>query len=570
VRAMLRARRRATEPQPGAQGDSEPRSKPSHSARLALTTVALCAGALVLVVVVLAGQGGRSNPAPADQGLGFNPVLDPGTPLAGAAPQFTLTDQFGRSVSLRSFRGKVVILGFTDSECTTVCPLTTTAMVDAKTMLGSAANRVQLLGIDANPTATSRRDVFAYSELHGMLRQWDFLTGTLPQLRRVWGSYHIEAAVVHGKIDHTPALFVIGPQGTREKVYITQMAYSAIPQAAQLLAQEASSLLPGHPRVHSHLSYARAPATTPDERVSLARSGGGRVLLGPGGAARLLLFFDTWDRGTTSLARQLDALNSYDAAARRLHLPTLTAVDEASVEPSSGALPEFLRSLPHPLDYPVAIDRTGRLADGYEVQDQPWLTVVSPTGRLLWYRDVSVGGWPDTSVLVHYVRAALAWGAAAQANNAALAARALSGSPPPLAALHAQASKLVGAESGFANRLRALRGYPVVINAWASWCTPCRSEFGLFAAASSRYGRRVAFLGADSDDSAGDARAFLAQHHVSYPSYQTSPQGLSSLAVIEGLPTTIFINRAGKVVFVHTGQYDSLGSLYQDIQNYAL
>ena len=55
-----------------------------------------------------------------------------------------------------------------------------------------------------------------------------------------------------------------------------------------------------------------------------------------------------------------------------------------------------------------------------------------------------------------------------------------------------------------------------------SGCGPCRSEFGLFAVPSAGYGRRVAFLGADTDDSAGDARTFLAAHPVSYPSYQTS------------------------------------------------
>ena len=108
-----------------------------------------------------------------------------------------------------------------------------------------------------------------------------------------------------------------------------------------------------------------------------------------------------------------------------------------------------------------------------------------------------------------------------------------------------------------------------MINAWASWCGPCRSEFGLFASASARYGRRVAFLGADTNDSAGDARTFLAQHPVSYPSYQTTTTDLSSLAVIEGLPTTIFINPAGKVVYVHIGQYDAQGTLDQDISTYA-
>ena len=88
----------------------------------------------------------------------------PGRPCPQVAPNFTLTDQFGQPVSLSSYRGKVVILAFNDSECTTVCPLTTAALVDAKAMLGSAASQVQLLGIDANPKATAIDDVLSYSE----------------------------------------------------------------------------------------------------------------------------------------------------------------------------------------------------------------------------------------------------------------------------------------------------------------------------------------------------------------------------------------------------------------------
>ena len=114
--------------------------------------------------------------------------LDPGTALSGRAPDFTLTDQFGAPVSLHSFRGKVVILAFNDSECTTICPLTTTAMVDAKRLLGAAGSHVQLLGIDANPTATSIKDVRAYSEVHGMMHEWHFLTGSLRAARSASGA----------------------------------------------------------------------------------------------------------------------------------------------------------------------------------------------------------------------------------------------------------------------------------------------------------------------------------------------------------------------------------------------
>jgi cytochrome c biogenesis protein CcmG/thiol:disulfide interchange protein DsbE len=244
-------------------------------------------------------------------------------------------------------------------------------------------------------------------------------------------------------------------------------------------------------------------------------------------------------------------------------------VDEGSVEPSPAALTSFLGHLRRPLSYPVAIDRSGQVADGYEVQGVPWLVLTSPTGRIAWSRDVSTSGWPGRNTLVRDIHAALA-AAPSTAGNVGAPAEKLAGSSGPLAALHGQSGQLLGTNSALMARLRALRGYPVVVNAWASWCTPCRSEFGLFAAASFQYGRQVAFLGANTDDSAGDARAFLARHPVSYPSYQTSESGLGSLAVIEGLPTTIFISPAGKVVFVHIGQYESQGTLDENINSYAL
>ena len=97
----------------------------------------------------------------------------------------------------------------------------------------------------------------------------------------------------------------------------------------------------------------------------------------------------------------------------------------------------------------------------------------------------------------------------------------LAGSPAPLAALHAQAGELLPGGSGALRaRLAALRGHPVVINKWASWCEPCRSELGAFQRASVAWGREVAFIGIDSGDtSRADALAFLRSFPVSYPSY---------------------------------------------------
>ncbi len=449
-------------------------------------------------------------------------------------------------------------------------PLTTTAMVDAQRMLGAAGSQVALLGIDANPAATAVRNVRAYSEAHGMVHAWSFLTGSLPQLKRVWNAYHIGVAIERGQIDHTPALFVIDTDGHLAKLYLSQLSYAAVPQLGQLVAQEASRLLPGRPRVRSHLSYSHISGISPAQSVSAPRADGGTISLGAGTSPHLYLFFASWDQQVMDLRGELEGLRAYEAKASAAHLPLLTSVDEGSLEPQPSSLTRFLSTLPRPLHYPVAIDRSGRIADGYEVQDEPWLVLTSATGRILWYYDVSVGGMPSTATLVRQVRAALA--RSPKAPSSASAAAELAGSPPALASLHAQAGRVLGEQAALQERIRSLRGYPIVLNVWGSWCAPCVAEFGLFGTGSASYGRRVAFLGADVGDSASDGQSFMQQHPVSYPSYQTSASALTSLIPqgLLGTPSTIFIDRAGKIVNVHTGQYKTQGSLDSDISTYAL
>jgi cytochrome oxidase Cu insertion factor (SCO1/SenC/PrrC family) len=105
--------------------------------------VAFVTAVIVVIVAIATGPASSSGGAPASTlARNANPYLDPGTALKGPAPDFTLTDQFGRRESLRSLRGHVVVLAFNDALCTTICPLTTTAMVEAKGLLGAAGDGV--------------------------------------------------------------------------------------------------------------------------------------------------------------------------------------------------------------------------------------------------------------------------------------------------------------------------------------------------------------------------------------------------------------------------------------------
>ncbi len=153
----------------------------------------------------------------------------------------------------------------------------------------------------------------------------------------------------------------------------------------------------------------------------------------------------------------------------------------------------------------------------------------------------------------------------------AAAQRQLRGSPHALAVLHSQADQLLrGGPTALSKRLAALHGRPVVVNIWASWCGPCRGEFPVLAAASAHYGRQVAFLGVDVDDSAHDARAFLAAHPVSYPSYSGSSDDLGALSGGQNTPTTVFISPSGRIRHRNPGAYDTLAEFENDIDHYAL
>lgn len=149
-------------------------------------------------------------------------------------------------------------------------------------------------------------------------------------------------------------------------------------------------------------------------------------------------------------------------------------------------------------------------------------------------------------------------------------AKALAGSPPVLAALHKQANRLIpGGEAAFEGRIDRLHGYPVVVNVWASWCVPCRQEFPVLQKLASHYGKKVAFVGINSEDSDAAAATFLREEPVPYPSYTDPDKKLAEALGVRGFPDTAFYDRDGKLLYLKQGPYTSSSKLEADVRRYA-
>jgi len=151
-----------------------------------------------------------------------DPILDTavdGAPntLHSAAPSFSLVNQRGRAVSLPSLHGKTIALTFLDPVCTSDCPIIAQEFRRADQMLGGNAKNVELVAIDANPRFTSRYDLVAFDDQENLnhVANWLYLTGSLPELRRLWDAYGILVGYASGgaMIAHSDTAYVINAHG---------------------------------------------------------------------------------------------------------------------------------------------------------------------------------------------------------------------------------------------------------------------------------------------------------------------------------------------------------------------
>ena len=143
--------------------------------------------------------------------------------------------------------------------------------------------------------------------------------------------------------------------------------------------------------------------------------------------------------------------------------------------------------------------------------------------------------------------------------------------PPELGAIVRRGNRIEEASPDeVRDQIRALRGTPVVVNKWASWCGPCRFEFPFFQQLAAKYAGRIAFLGLNSGDNRGDASSFLRRFPVPYPSFEDPDEKVAlALDASAAYPVTIFYDASGEP-FVHQGGYATAAKLEQDLRRHAL
>jgi len=135
-------------------------------------------------------------------------------------PDFTLTDQSRRKVSMSDQRGKLVLVTFLYTNCPDVCPLITQNLNQALQMLGPKRDDVRVLAVSVDPGGDTPENVDKYAKAHHLLPEFHYLTGTRAELMQVWKDYDVAAVARDPElVDHTAYTMLVDRSGGGRVIY---------------------------------------------------------------------------------------------------------------------------------------------------------------------------------------------------------------------------------------------------------------------------------------------------------------------------------------------------------------
>ena len=217
-----------------------PAGRSTRRVRWLVWVGALAIGALAGTLVAVLRSSPHTTAPPVDP---MSSAAD-ATWTAGAkpAPDFRLTDQTGKPISLARFRGHPVLLTFIDPLCRNLCP------TEAKTLERvqaefPAAQRPAIVAVSVNRWGDARRDLLLDARKWKLTSDWHWGVGPAPVLRRAWADYAIGvrdfpktvAGITVHNITHTEATYLIDARGDQRALFLYPFSASVVAETVRRL-----------------------------------------------------------------------------------------------------------------------------------------------------------------------------------------------------------------------------------------------------------------------------------------------------------------------------------------------
>ncbi len=155
------------------------------------------------------------------------------------APPLVLRNYLGQKVNLDSYRGKAVLVTFVYTHCPDVCPLITSNLRVAQSLLGPSASKVQIIAVSVDPRGDNRKTVTAFLAHHEMTGRMQYLVGSAHELGAVWKAWGVGSerdAKNPGLVEHSGLVYGITGSGKRLTIYAANFKPSEIAHDVPLLA----------------------------------------------------------------------------------------------------------------------------------------------------------------------------------------------------------------------------------------------------------------------------------------------------------------------------------------------